>query len=37
MFNEKASQVAIDAVAEAVSCQIDDPDVTVEILYSVDE
>ncbi len=34
MFNEKASQVAIDAVAEAVSCQIDDPDVTVEILYS---
>ncbi|SSC07965.1 hypothetical protein [bacterium endosymbiont of Bathymodiolus sp. 5 South] len=34
MLNEKASQAAIDAVAEAVSCQIDDPDVTVEIFYS---
>jgi hypothetical protein len=34
MLNEKASQAATDAVAEAVSCQIDDPDVTVEILYS---
>jgi hypothetical protein len=31
MLNEKASQAATDAVAEAVSCQIDDPDVTVEI------
>ena len=34
-FNDKASQEAIDSIAEAVSCQSVALDTTVEILYSV--